>query len=252
MRFPYNNEIIYQDFAPLRYDSGNYEPVLDQRAGGDRVQDVQGRAGRCAPARPASRYRNRLLCRGHRHWPIRRRQGSGCNRTARSVSPPELAPRVRDISPCSPRSAADQLGRRGRRCRCHHRADTDQFYWGGRHLCQPGACAGSWAWSEPEHRPSTKPRRWCGRSALKLASDLCECSEDDLVIDNGKVSIVGIPERVRQARRSREPGQARCAGAVEPGTEPGLESTQYFGPKMGATANGVHAMIVEMARAPSS
>jgi CO/xanthine dehydrogenase Mo-binding subunit len=35
-------------------------------------------------------------------------------------------------------------------------------------------------------------------------------------------------------------------GAVEPGTEPGLESTQYFGPKMGATANGVHAMIVEM------
>ncbi len=28
--FPYNNQIIYQDFAPLRYDSGNYEPVLDQ------------------------------------------------------------------------------------------------------------------------------------------------------------------------------------------------------------------------------
>src|SRR6202034_4745708 len=27
--FPYNNEIIYQDFAPLSYDSGNYEPILD-------------------------------------------------------------------------------------------------------------------------------------------------------------------------------------------------------------------------------
>ncbi len=35
-------------------------------------------------------------------------------------------------------------------------------------------------------------------------------------------------------------------GAVKPGTEPGLESTQYFGPPMGATANGVHAIIVEM------
>jgi CO/xanthine dehydrogenase Mo-binding subunit len=35
-------------------------------------------------------------------------------------------------------------------------------------------------------------------------------------------------------------------GAVEPDTEPGLEATRYFGPKMGATANGVHAMIVEM------
>ena len=28
--FPYNNEIIYQDFAPLSYDSGNYEPILDK------------------------------------------------------------------------------------------------------------------------------------------------------------------------------------------------------------------------------
>src|SRR5215208_4627618 len=29
-KFPYSNEIIYQDFAPLVYDSGNYEPLLDQ------------------------------------------------------------------------------------------------------------------------------------------------------------------------------------------------------------------------------
>jgi CO/xanthine dehydrogenase Mo-binding subunit len=35
-------------------------------------------------------------------------------------------------------------------------------------------------------------------------------------------------------------------GAVRPGTEPGLESTQYFGPPRGATANGVHAMILEV------
>ena len=35
-------------------------------------------------------------------------------------------------------------------------------------------------------------------------------------------------------------------GAVRPGTEPGLEATSYFGPESGATANGVHAMIVEV------
>jgi CO/xanthine dehydrogenase Mo-binding subunit len=35
-------------------------------------------------------------------------------------------------------------------------------------------------------------------------------------------------------------------GAVAPGTEPGLEATQYFGPPYGATASGVHAMIVEV------
>ena len=28
--FPYDNKIIYQDFAPLSYDSGNYEPILDE------------------------------------------------------------------------------------------------------------------------------------------------------------------------------------------------------------------------------
>jgi CO/xanthine dehydrogenase Mo-binding subunit len=35
-------------------------------------------------------------------------------------------------------------------------------------------------------------------------------------------------------------------GAVEPGTEPGLEATAYFGPNYGATASGTHAMIVEV------
>ena len=35
-------------------------------------------------------------------------------------------------------------------------------------------------------------------------------------------------------------------GAVKPGSEPGLEATDYFGPERGATASGVHAMIVEV------
>ena len=29
-QFPYNNEIIFQDFSALTYDSGNYEPALDK------------------------------------------------------------------------------------------------------------------------------------------------------------------------------------------------------------------------------
>jgi carbon-monoxide dehydrogenase large subunit len=35
-------------------------------------------------------------------------------------------------------------------------------------------------------------------------------------------------------------------GAVRPGTEPGLESTAYFGPDRGSTASGVHAIVVEV------
>jgi aerobic carbon-monoxide dehydrogenase large subunit len=65
------------------------------------------------------------------------------------------------------------------------------------------------------------------------------------VIADGKVSIVGIPEKfIRLGELAQRANPMR--GAVKPGTEPGLESTQYFGPPSGATANGVHAMIVEI------
>src|SRR5207245_11362774 len=29
-QFPFNNEILFQDSAPLTYDSGDYEPALDE------------------------------------------------------------------------------------------------------------------------------------------------------------------------------------------------------------------------------
>ena len=59
------------------------------------------------------------------------------------------------------------------------------------------------------------------------------------------MSIVGIPEKfIRLGELAQRANPMR--GAVKPGTEPGLESTQYFGPPSGATANGVHAMIVEI------
>jgi CO/xanthine dehydrogenase Mo-binding subunit len=35
-------------------------------------------------------------------------------------------------------------------------------------------------------------------------------------------------------------------GAVKPGTEPGLEATNYFGPHRGATSSGAHAAILEV------
>ena len=65
------------------------------------------------------------------------------------------------------------------------------------------------------------------------------------MLADGKVSIVGIPEKfITLGELAQRANPMR--GAVKPGTEPGLESTQYFGPPSGATANGVHAMIVEV------
>ncbi len=51
--FPYNNEVIYQDFVPLVYDSGNYAPILDralEMIGYDKfvLETCSWRIGRCS------------------------------------------------------------------------------------------------------------------------------------------------------------------------------------------------------------
>src|SRR5882724_7753432 len=233
--FPYNNEIIYQDFAPLRYDSGNYEPVLDQALeaiGYKTFKDEQA----------AARQQGR-------HLGI----GIACYVEGTGIGPYEGAKvQVQSNGKVSVATgigtqgqghftvfaqiAADQLGVAVGDVDVIT-GDTDQFYWGAGTFASRGAVVAGNAVNE-----ASKVVR---KKALKLASDLFECSEDDLVIENGKVSIVGIPEKfVGLGDLASRANPMR--GAVEPGTEPGLESTQYFGPKMGATANGVHAMIVEM------
>jgi len=233
--FPYNNQIIYQDFAPLRYDSGNYEPVLDQA-----LQTIGYKTFR--DEQTAARQQGR-------HLGI----GIACYVEGTGIGPYEGAKvQVQSNGKVSVATgigtqgqghftvfaqiAADQLGVAVGDVDVIT-GDTDQFYWGAGTFASRGAVVAGNAVNE-----ASKAVR---RKALKLASDLFECSEDDLVLENGKVSIVGIPEKF--VKLGELAGRANpMRGAVEPGTEPGLESTQYFGPKMGATANGVHAMIVEM------
>jgi CO/xanthine dehydrogenase Mo-binding subunit len=80
---------------------------------------------------------------------------------------------------------------------------------------------------------------------LRLAGEHFECAEEDLEIADGQVSIAGVPGKaISLGELAVKANPMR--GAVRPGTEPGLESTQYFGPPHGATASGVHAMIIEV------
>ena len=115
--------------------------------------------------------------------------------------------------------------------------DTDQFYWGAGTFASRGAVVAGNAVNE-----AAKVVR---QKILHTAAEHFECAEDDLEIENGQVSIVGVPGKsVRLGELAMRANPMR--GAVRPGTEPGLESTQYFGPPSGATANGVHAMLVEV------
>ena len=80
---------------------------------------------------------------------------------------------------------------------------------------------------------------------MRLASEQLEVAEEDLELADGEVRVRGVPGKAIPL------GELAVAanpmrGAVKPGTEPGLEATDYFGPERGATASGVHAMIVEV------
>lgn len=234
--FPYKNEIIYQDFEPLEYDSGNYEPVLDM------ALEAIGYEAFIAEEQPKLRAEGR-------HVGI----GLACYVEGTGIGPYEGA-KVQ-VQPNGKVSVATGIGTQGQG---HFTVfaqiaadqlgidvkdvdvvtgDTDQFYWGAGTFASRGAVVAGNAVNEASLAVRKK--------ALKLASDLFECAEDDLVIENGKVSIVGIPGKfVRLGELAQRANPMR--GAVKPGTEPGLESTQYFGPPSGATANGVHAIIVEI------
>jgi CO/xanthine dehydrogenase Mo-binding subunit len=81
--------------------------------------------------------------------------------------------------------------------------------------------------------------------ALRLAAEELEAAPEDIELVDGYAQVRGVPDsRVSLATLAKQANPLR--GAVKPGTEPGLEATSYFGPPMGATANGAHAMIVEV------
>src|SRR5262249_11447899 len=115
--------------------------------------------------------------------------------------------------------------------------DTDQFYWGAGTFASRGAVVAGNAVNEAAKAVRQK--------ILKLAAEHFECAEEDLEIANGEVSVVGVPgQAIKLGALALKANPMR--GAVRPGTEPGLESTQYFGPPSGTAAHGAHAMIVEV------
>ncbi|HEX6387554.1 MAG TPA: xanthine dehydrogenase family protein molybdopterin-binding subunit [Anaerolineae bacterium] len=234
--FPYNNEIIYQDFAPLVYDSGNYEAVLDK------AMTMIGYEEFVNEVQPKARAEGRHLGLGI----VAYVEGTG-------IGPYEGA-RVQ-VQPSGKVSVVTGVGTQGQghltvfaqivadqvgvdvRDVDVVTGDTDQFHWGAGTFASRGAVVAGNAINE-----AAKDVR---HKILKLASELLEAAEEDLEIVNGEVRVKGVPDRTfllgelaRQANPTR--------GAVKPGTEPGLEATNYFGPEHGATASGAHAMIVEV------
>ncbi len=235
-KFPYNNEIIYQDFAPLVYDSGNYEPLLDK------VLALIEYEKFIKEEQPKLRAEGRYVGIGVVSYV----EGTG-------IGPYEGA-RVQ-VETTGKVNVATGVGTQGQghftsfvQVVAEHlgvdpkdiylvTGDTDIFHWGTGTFASRGMVVAGNAINSAAERVK--------RKILQMASQELEAPVEDLVLEGGFVrdqrhpeSFVALKDLAVKANPLR--------GAVKADAEPGLESTAYFGPERGATAFGTHAMIVEV------
>jgi len=234
--FPHNHEIIYQDFAPLYYDSGNYEPVLDKALAMIGWQDFKENE------QPRLRAAGRAVGIGI----VAYVEGTGIGPFEGARVQVQTSGKVTVVTGVGTQGqghftvlaqvAAQQLGVEVDDIEVVT-GDTDQFHWGTGTFASRGAVVAGNAVHEAAKVVRAK--------TLKLAAERLEASEEDVELAGGAARIKGAPERsISLGELARLANPMR--GAVKPGTEPGLESTNYFGPYRGATASGVHACIVEV------
>ncbi len=235
-RFPVDHQIMFQDSAPLIYDSGDYLPALEQ-------------AARTIGYETFVREEQPKLRAAGRHVGV----GVACYVEGTGIGPYEGA-RV-TIEPSGKVRCATGVGTQGQG---HFTVfaqlvadalgvdvtdvrvvtgDTREFHWGTGTFASRGAVVAGSAC----HAAAMAVRE----KVINLASGVLQASRDQLELAGGRVFVRG--SRDRGIALGELAGRANpLRGAVRPGTEPGLESTAYFGPDRGSTASGVHAMIVEV------
>ena len=234
--FPYSNEIIFQDFAPLVYDSGNYEPALDRALELIGYREFKGEE---QPRREVAGERVGIAV-------VNYIEGTGIGPYEGARVTVEASGRVSVATGVGTQGqghftsfaqvVAEQIGVEVSDVHIVT-GDTDLFYWGAGTFASRGAVVAGNAM----HAAAAKVRA----KILKLAGEKLEAAEEDLELIEGRVQVKGVPQTsVSLGQLAVEANPMR--GAVQPGTEPGLEATEYFGPERGATASGVHAMVLKV------
>jgi len=234
--FPYHQEIIDQAFIELVYDSGNYLPVLEK------ALDMIGYYKFITEEQPRLRAEGRHV--GLGIVTFVETTGVGPYEGARVTV--ETDGKVSVVTGVGTQGqghftslaqiVADQLGVDVKDVRVVT-GDTAQFHWGTGTFASRGAVVAGNAVNAAAAAVRAK--------ILKLASKVLKTPEEELELADGQVRVADIPEQAISLGELAVLANP-LRGAVEPGTEPGLEATDYFGPKYGATAFGAVAMIVEV------
>jgi carbon-monoxide dehydrogenase large subunit len=234
--FPYDNEIIDQAFVPLVYDSGNYLPLLEK------AKAMIGYEQFVKEEQPRLRAEGRHVGIGIVSFIETTGIGpyEGARVTVETSGKISVATGVgtqgQGHFTSFAQIVADQLGVSPRDVNLVT-GDTAQFHWGTGTFASRGAVVAASA----IYAAASVVRE----KVFKLASKVLETPEEELELEDGEVRVADIPEQsISLGELAVLANPLR--GAVEPGTEPGLEATSYFGPKYGATASGVHAMILEV------
>jgi len=115
--------------------------------------------------------------------------------------------------------------------------DTGVFHWGAGTFASRGATVAGTA----IYKAASAVRE----KTIKLASRLLQVPEDQIELIDGKASVKGDPQKaITLGELAMKSNPTR--GVIEPGVEPGLEATAYYGPPYGATGQGTVAMILEV------
>jgi CO/xanthine dehydrogenase Mo-binding subunit len=234
--FPYDHGIVFQDFTSLTYDSGDYGPALDEAVARIGYEEF------VREAQPRLRAQGRRVGLGIVNYV----EGTG-------IGPYEGA-RV-TIEPSGLVRVATGVGTQGQG---HFTAfaqivadmlavdvasvrvvtgDTREFHWGTGTFASRGAVVAGTA---------------CRAAAAAVREKLLDVASRVLNTPADQIELAGGNARPTGSAGPGVPygelaGKATpLRGAVAAGFEPGLEATAYFGPDRGSTANGVHAMIVEV------
>lgn len=234
--FPHDHVIIYQDFAPLYYDSGNYEPVLDKTL---RMIEYERFVNE---EQPRLRAEGKAVGIGV----VAYVEGTG-------IGPFEGA-RVQ-VQPSGKVTVVTGIGTQGQghftvlaQIAAHQlgvgvddvdvvTGDSDQFHWGTGTFASRGAVVAGNATNEAAKSVREK--------AIRVAAERFGVPEEKIELIGGAARVADDPGKsISLGELAKLANPMR--GAVKPGTEPGLEATRYFGPYRGATASGCHACVLEV------
>jgi len=235
-RFPHDHGILFQDSAPLIYDSGNYAPLLERAA--ERVEYQRFKR----ETQPAARAGGRRLGIGIVSYV--EGTGIGPYEGARVTIEPSGTVRVatgvgtqgQGHFTTFAQIVAEVLGVEVGRVEVVT-GDTREFGWGSGTFASRGIVVAGTACHEAACRVRAK--------AVALAAEILGVAAEEVELASAGARVRGAPQRrIGLGELARRANPLR--GAVRPGTEPGLEATAYFGPDRGSTAAGVHAMVVEV------